>query len=87
MYIIVGYSFSLGDDYITKMLLKAIREDPEKQLIIINKDERTIKKFREYVERHVVNFNEKNFYDFVAPAEEVLPKAIEALMKPHEKEG
>jgi hypothetical protein len=80
-YVIIGYSFSLGDDYITKMLLKAIREDPEKQLIIIDKSAETIEKFRNYLKMHLLSFQDKNFHSFVGSAEVTGPKVIDALMK------
>ncbi len=81
VYVIIGYSFSTGDDYITKMLLKAIREDPSKQLIIIDKSADTIEKFREYLKMHIVSFHDKNFHAFVDSAEIMGPKVIDALMK------
>jgi NAD-dependent SIR2 family protein deacetylase len=79
IYVIIGYSFSLGDDYISKMLLKAIREDPTKQLIIIDKSNETIERFKSYVRTHTVSFKEENFHDFTGPAEEIAPKVIKAL--------
>lgn len=80
-YVIIGYSFSLGDDYISKMLLKAIREDPTKQLIIIDKSEETIGRFKDYVRTHTLRFEEKNFHGFIGPAEDIAPKVINALVK------
>lgn len=79
IYVIIGYSFSLADDYISKMLLKAIREDPSKQLIIIDKSSETIERFKSYVTMHTVNFNMENFHDFTGPAEEIAPNVIRAL--------
>jgi NAD-dependent SIR2 family protein deacetylase len=81
IYIIVGYSFSLADDYIQKMLLKAIREDPSKQLIIIDKNSETIEKFKHYVKTHTDSFNEDNFHSFTGAAEELVPKIITTLKK------
>lgn len=79
IYVIIGYSFSLGDDYISKMLLKAIREDPAKQLIIIDKSSETIERFKSYVRTHTVSFKEENFHEFTGPAEEIAPKVIKAI--------
>jgi NAD-dependent SIR2 family protein deacetylase len=86
-FVIIGYSFSLGDDYITKMLLRAIREDPQKQLIIIDKSEETIEKFRKYVKRHAVNFEEKNFHAIVGSAEKIGPEVINMLIKKNSSEN
>ncbi len=80
-YVIIGYSFSLGDDYITKMLLKAIREDPTKQLVVIDKNAETIEKFRQYLKMHIVRFEDKNFNGFVGSAEVIVPKVLDSLMK------
>jgi len=80
-YVIIGYSFSLADDYISKMLLKAIREDPTKQLIILDKSEETIERFKDYVRTHTVRFEEESFHSFIGPAEDIAPKVIDALMR------
>jgi hypothetical protein len=84
-YVIIGYSFSLGDDYITKMLLKVIREDPSKQLIMIDKSADTIERFKKYLKMHIDSFEDKNFHDFVGSAELIGPRVIEVLMKNGQK--
>ena len=75
----MGYSFSMADDYIFKMLLKAISQDPSKTVIIIDKRESTIENFKQIVKRHVSGFKEKNLYDLVGAGEEIVPKALEIL--------
>jgi NAD-dependent SIR2 family protein deacetylase len=80
-YIIVGYSFGLGDDYILKMVLKAIREDPKKQLIIIDKSIETLERFKLLVTTHTVGFPETNLHSIPASAETVVPKVVDILLK------
>jgi NAD-dependent SIR2 family protein deacetylase len=81
IYVIVGYSFSAADDYISKMLLSAVRKDPTKQVIVINQDKGAVERFKTYVTTHAVAFKEKNIHGLVGPAEEIVPKVVSALIK------
>lgn len=79
LYVIIGYSFSDPDDYIAKMLLKAVGEDPSKHLIIIDISPDTIGRFKSYIKQHVENFDEKNIHDLQGAAEELTPRVMQAL--------
>lgn len=79
VYIIIGYSFSDADDYIAKMLLKAVGDDPSKHLIIIDKSPDTIERFKSYIKQHAESFDEKNIHDLQGPAEELTPSVLHAL--------
>ena len=63
------------------MLLKAVRDDPSKHLIIIDKSAETVDRFKNYVKTHAVNFNTENLHDFIGNAEEITPIIINALKK------
>jgi NAD-dependent SIR2 family protein deacetylase len=78
-YVIVGYSFALGDDYILKMVLKAIREDPSKQVIFIDKSAETLEKFKHLVTIHTVGFDAKNVHCLQGSAEDLVQKVIDIL--------
>ena len=80
LYVIVGYSFSLADDYIAKMLLKAIGEDPTKKIIIIDKNPEVPEKFKSYVKLHAESFDEKNIYELVGAAEKLVPEVVDKLL-------
>ena len=80
LYVVIGYSFSLADDYIAKMLLKAIGEDPTKEIIIIDKNPEVPEKFKSYVKLHAESFDEKNIYKLVGPAEELVPEVVDRLL-------
>lgn len=73
-YIIIGYSFSLADDYIFKMLLKAIREDPTKQVIIIDKNQETVSRFKRYVKTHTVSLKRRISMTLLDSPKILLPK-------------
>jgi NAD-dependent SIR2 family protein deacetylase len=81
MYVVVGYSFSDPDDYLAKMLLKALGGDPEKHVVIVDTSEETIDRFRGYITRHARAFDEKRIHDFVGSGADIVPRVVDTLIE------
>lgn len=80
MYVVVGYSFSDPDDYLAKMLLKAVGDDPEKHVVIVDTSQATIDRFRGYITRHASSFDEKRIHALVGSGAELVPRVVETLL-------
>ena len=79
--VIIGYSFSAADDYIVKMIKKAIREHPNKYVIVINKSPQDITRCKNMI-TYVESFDvENNFFPLYGDAAELVPKLVELLHK------
>ena len=87
MYVVVGYSFSDADDYLAKMLLKALGDDPAKHVVIIDMSQRTIDHFCGYITRHVPMFDKKRIHELVGSGAEIVPKVVETLTEAWAGEG
>jgi len=80
MYVVVGYSLSDADDYLAKMLLKAVGDDPEKHLVIVDTSRATIDRFRDYITRHASSFNEKRIHALEGSGADLVPRVVETLL-------
>jgi len=80
MYVVVGYSLSDADDYLAKMLLKAVGDDPEKHLVIVDTSRATIDRFRGYITRHASSFNEKRIHALEGSGADLVPRVVETLL-------
>jgi len=80
MYVVVGYSFSDADDYLAKMLLKALGEQPDKHVVIVDTAKETIDRFRGYITRHARAFDEKRIHDFLGSGADILPRIVDTLV-------
>lgn len=80
MYVVVGYSFSDADDYLAKMLLKAVGDKPDKHVVIVDTSQDTIDRFGGYISRHVPAFDEKRIHTVVGSGAELVPRVVETLL-------
>ena len=82
--IVVGYSFTENDEYILRMVSRAVEADPDKDVLILDTDNAPARRFRQFVGTHARNFDfEKRVRDFVGDAAVTMP----ALLKPRSKMG
>ncbi len=80
--VIVGYSFSVAEDYISKMLAKAINKDPQKNIIIIDINEEAIDRCKSCIKFYVESFDDsKHFFPLLGDGVEFLPKVVDILKK------
>jgi len=80
--VIIGYSFIDADDYIAKMLVKAIGENPDKKVVIIDIDEKAIDRCRVFIKSHVQAFDEKkSFFPLCGDGLAFVPRVIESLSR------
>jgi NAD-dependent SIR2 family protein deacetylase len=85
VFVIIGYSFADTDDYIAKMLVQAVGQDPKKNVIIVDIDAKTIDKCKSFIKLHVDAFDEKkSFFPLQGDAAEFVPKVIKILTKAKE---
>ena len=80
MYVVVGYSFSDPDDYLAKMLLKALGDDCEKHVVVVDTSQATIDRFRGYITRHVPSFDEKRIHALEGSGAELVPRVVQTLL-------
>lgn len=82
LFVIIGYSFADADDYIAKMLVKAVGQNPNKKVIIINMDEKAINRCQDFIRLHVGAVDEKkSIFRLKGDGLELVPKVINSLSK------
>ena len=74
--IVVGYSFSLADDYILKMIVNALKRK-EPILVVINRDSNAIQN----LEKRLSAYRLKASHTFCEDAVECVPKMVSILQK------
>jgi NAD-dependent SIR2 family protein deacetylase len=80
VFVIIGYSFSDADDYIAKMLVKAVGQDPKKKVIIVDVSEKAINRCKSFITSHVDSFDEKkSFFPLLGNGLELVPQIIQIL--------
>ncbi|MHA2430390.1 MAG: SIR2 family NAD-dependent protein deacylase [Promethearchaeota archaeon] len=82
VFVIIGYSFSAADDYIAKMLVKAVGQDPKKNIIVVDIENKAIERCKSFIKSHVETFDEeKNFFPLQGDGVIIVPKIINSLNK------
>lgn len=80
--VVIGYSFADADDYIAKMLVKEITEDPSKIVIVSNNDHTSIDRLRSVLQSRVTNYDIYNqFIDIDGDAVYMIPIIVRHLQE------
>jgi len=74
--VVIGYSFSLADDYILKMIVNALKRN-NSLLVVINKDSDAI----QHLEKRLSAYHLKVSHTFCEDAVECVPKIIPLFLK------
>lgn len=77
--LVVGYSFSEADTYITKMISRAMGADSNKQLIIVDLDPSLAKSVTGKLSTHIDNFNRNRVIRAIESCDVLLPKLCSSL--------
>jgi len=78
--LVVGYSFSEADTYITKMISHTMAADTTKQLIIVDTDRSLAANVTKKLVTHIDNFDEKRVIRAVESCDVLLPKLCNSLL-------
>lgn len=78
--LVVGYSFSEADTYITKMISRAMGADKNKRLIIVDTDRSLAENVTEKLVTHIDNFDRKRVIRAVESCDALLPKLCKSLL-------
>jgi thiamine pyrophosphate-dependent acetolactate synthase large subunit-like protein len=80
LFVIIGYSFADADDYIAKMLVKSVGQSPDKNIVVIDIDEKAINRCRTFIKLHVDAFDDKKkFFPICGDALHLVPRVLDAL--------
>jgi NAD-dependent SIR2 family protein deacetylase len=78
--IFIGYSFSDSDDYITKMITNALRANPEKYLLILDKNEETINRIKRIIKLHIKGYDQEKFlFSVISDANEKIQEILKSI--------
>jgi len=80
--LVVGYSFSEADTYITRMIHRAMGADLTKQLIIVDTDRSLVNSVTEKLSAHIDNFNRKRVIRAIESCDSLLPRLCKSLIVP-----
>jgi len=78
--IIVGYSFSEADTYITKIISRSMSMKDSQKMIIVNTNPNLVPILRERFSAHIDGFNEKRILKACDTCEEVLPDILNSML-------
>ena len=78
--IIVGYSFSEADTYITKIISRSMSMKNNQKMIIVNTNPNLVPILRERFSAHIDGFNEKRILKACESCEQILPKILNSML-------
>lgn len=78
--IVVGYSFSEADTYITKIISRSMTIKNNQKMIIVNPDYNLVPTLRERFSAHIDDFDEKRIVKACGSSEEILPEILESIL-------
>ncbi|MBU7028946.1 MAG: SIR2 family protein [Theionarchaea archaeon] len=78
--VIIGYSFSEADTYITKIISRAMSENEEQQMIVVNPDSHLVPSLRERLSRRIDNFKGDRIINVCENCENILPEILDSML-------
>jgi hypothetical protein len=78
---VVGYSFSEADTYITKIISRSMSMSSNQKMIIINTNPNLVPTLRERFSSHIDGFDTKRILSACKSAEEVLPQITNSMLQ------
>ncbi len=78
--IIVGYSFSEADTYITKIISRSMTKNKNQKMIIVNTDSKLVRYLRERFQSRVDGFDRKRILQACKNCEEILPEILDSML-------
>jgi len=78
--IIVGYSFSEADTYITKIISRSMAIKPSQKMIIVNINNRLVETLRGRFSTYIDGFDEKRILKVGEDCKKILPKILKSML-------
>ena len=78
--IIVGYSFSEADTYITKIISRSMSRKGNQKMLLINTDPNLAPTLRDRFSAHIDGFNRKRVLSAVESSEKILPDILQSML-------
>lgn len=77
---VVGYSFSEADTYITKMVSRSLAMNAEQRLVVFDTNASLVPLMRERMSAHIEGFDDRRIVQVAGSCEETVPNVIESLL-------
>jgi len=84
--LVVGYSFSEADTYLTNMVTRAIASGPHKRMIVVDESPALVPRLRSRFSALIDGFDESRLMQVTKSCDEVLPKLVESLLRRRKSE-
>ncbi|MCW3133790.1 MAG: SIR2 family protein [Methanophagales archaeon] len=78
--IIVGYSFSEADTYITKIISRSMSMKTTQKMVIVNTNSKLVPMLRERFSAHIDGFDEKRILKVCESCEKILPDILDSML-------
>lgn len=78
--IVIGYSFSEADTYLTKIISRSMSINEDQKMIIVNTDYNLVHMLRERYSAHIERFDERRILNACGKAEEILSKILSSFL-------
>jgi len=78
--IIVGYSFSEADTYITKIISRSMSMKENQKMIIVNTNPNLVPTLRDRSSAHIDGFDEKRIVKVCESSEKILPEILKSML-------
>lgn len=83
--IVVGYSFSEADTYISKIIAKSMSDRKNQKMIVVDTNPDLVEKLRNRYSAHVENFDETRILRAWGSCEKTLPKILDSIKSDNRK--
>lgn len=85
--IVVGYSFSEADTYITKIIERSMSMSNNQKMLIIDTNPNLVPTLREKFSSHIEGFDTRRILNACKTAEEILPQIVNSMLQKDIQEG
>jgi NAD-dependent SIR2 family protein deacetylase len=83
--IVVGYSFSEADTYITKMVSRSLAVKADQKLIVVDINAKLVPALKDRFSAHIDDFDERRVLQVVSSCDTILPKILQSLLGQQEQ--
>jgi len=77
--VVVGYSFSEADTYITKIISRAMSRNQKQKMIVVNSDAGLVRRLRKQYNARIVHFDDTRIMQVCEECDKVLPTLLTSM--------
>ena len=83
MIVVIGYSFGESDQYIQRMIARAVKDDPEKSIVVFDASGGPVSRLRRFLSTHAAGFSVEDVHGVFGDAKQTAHTFVQRWLELH----